>query len=149
MPFKKNDYIKDKEDGTFRRILSIHDDIVHLSDSWIKEEAHKKWRGLESRQECTDIHLTLDELNAYYEPSTPAEAGFPEEETWMYVGGDEPKMPRWKPHVGISYSYMDAYGNGCGAIWQGDRIDEWRYCTGNVFKTEEVARAYYDSIMKD
>lgn len=104
MPFKKNDYIKHKEDGSLRRILSIYDGIVHISDYWGKEEAHRNLGGLEKRQRCTDIHFTLDELNAYFEPATPTEAGFPEEEEPLVLKGVTGL--RWRPTVGQWYSYM-------------------------------------------
>lgn len=147
MSYKKGDYIKDKRNKIFRRILSIHDDTAFTSFSWKNGTASKiNDDGLQNRQLYASGY-TFDQLNAYFEPATPTEAGFPEEEAPLILKGVTGL--RWRPRVGQKYRHIHDSGSYFQSEWDDTEVDEWRYRTGNCFKTEKEARAYYDSVMKD
>lgn len=57
---------------------------------------------------------------------------------------EEPK--RWKPNENERYHTIDDSGDDCDLIWDNDRYDNWRYLTGNCFKTKEEAEEYKKQI---
>ena len=57
---------------------------------------------------------------------------------------EQPK--RWKPECKMGYYYLDDYGDLLHDLWYGAEDDEWRYLTGNCFKTEEEAEEYKKQI---
>lgn len=58
---------------------------------------------------------------------------------------------RWRPGEGSEYWYIISTGLIVGDTWREIEIliHEYRYRTGNCFKTVEEAEAYYDSVMTD
>lgn len=59
--------------------------------------------------------------------------------------GEEVKKEKkglWKPGMGEEYYWVDVSGDSGLSYWADDICDRNRYSIGNVFKTEEEARAY-------
>lgn len=146
MPYKPGDYIKDKAVGYFRRILSVHDDVVDISYAWNRKNVLAcDNNGLRDEQKHSTPY-TLDQLNAYFVPVTAEEAGFEEEKPVVLKGVTG---LRWRPADGEKYWFIDSDGSSLWQYWRGEEADEWRYRTGNCFKTSEDAEKYYEDIMKD
>ena len=59
---------------------------------------------------------------------------------------EEPQSKRWKPNENERYHTIDDNGDNCDLIWDDDRYDNWRYLTGNCFKTEKEAKEYKKQI---
>ena len=60
------------------------------------------------------------------------------------IEAEQPK--RWKLKCYDEYYYVDSCGIVDNSRWLGTDADEWRYLTGNCFKTEEEAEEYKNQI---
>lgn len=58
------------------------------------------------------------------------------------INKEEKINKRWEPEIGETYYYSHSLGLVSSAIWDNNRADDWRYLTGNVFKTEQGAKEY-------
>lgn len=56
------------------------------------------------------------------------------------------KSNKWKPEIDEIYCYVNSNGNIDWAYWYNDEVDNWRYLTNNVFKTEKEAEEYRKKI---
>lgn len=57
---------------------------------------------------------------------------------------EEPK--RWKPEIEDLYYYVCDGGTIIQDVWEDCITDDWRYLTGNVFKTAQEAEEYQNKI---
>ena len=53
---------------------------------------------------------------------------------------------KWKPEIDEKYWFINDCGMVDWASWCDDESDNWRYLTGNVFKTEQEAKEYKKKI---
>lgn len=58
----------------------------------------------------------------------------------------EEQKERWKPDLGEKYYFVNSYGNIDYALWNNNNFDNWRYLTGNIFKTEAETEEYRKKI---
>ena len=59
---------------------------------------------------------------------------------------EEPQSKRWEPKFTDEYYCVDSVGNIILSSWEDDKIDAWRYLTGNCFRTKEEAEEYKKQI---
>lgn len=53
-------------------------------------------------------------------------------------------MERFKPEEGEEYHFLDSFGARCFVCWKGAGEDQFRYDSGNCFKTSQEAQAKID-----
>lgn len=57
--------------------------------------------------------------------------------------------PEWRADIkGQKYWYIEDDGNKEWAIWENDKIDNFRLKSKNCFETEELAEEYYKKVME-
>ena len=59
---------------------------------------------------------------------------------------EEPQSKKWEPKFTDEYYCVDGVGDIILSSWEDDKIDAWRYLTGNCFKTKEEAEEYKKQI---
>ena len=68
-------------------------------------------------------------------------------EKMMAILENKPKSKAWKPAIGESFWCVDSWGGVIPTTWENSLSDNWRYNSGNCFRTKEEAEFYKEKLL--